>query len=90
MAAIGRATGVAQIGPFHLSGLAGWLVWLFVHLYFLIGCENRLMVMLKWAWSYVTHRRGARLITGAWPFHASQEVDVRVEQATPGGRSRSL
>jgi NADH dehydrogenase len=63
MATIGRAAGVAEIGPLHLHGLMGWLAWLFVHIFFLIGFENRVLVLLQWAWSYFTYERGARLIT---------------------------
>ena len=64
MATIGRAAAVAQIGKLELSGFPAWLAWLFVHILFLIGFRNRLMVMIQWAWSYITFERGARLITG--------------------------
>ncbi|MGH2586427.1 MAG: NAD(P)/FAD-dependent oxidoreductase [Dehalococcoidia bacterium] len=66
LATIGRAAGVADFGRIRLSGLIAWLAWLFVHLYFLIGFENRLLVFIQWAWSYFTYQRGARLITGAF------------------------
>jgi NADH dehydrogenase len=64
LATIGRAAGVAQFGRIHISGLVAWLSWLFVHILFLIGFRNRLLVFVQWAWSYVTYERGARLITG--------------------------
>jgi NADH dehydrogenase len=48
-----------------LSGYFAWLAWLFVHIFFLIGFRNRLLVMIQWAWSYLTYERGARLITGS-------------------------
>lgn len=64
MATIGRASAIAHIGKLELSGFPAWLAWLFVHILFLIGFRNRLMVMIQWAWSYVTFERGARLITG--------------------------
>ncbi len=64
LATIGRAAAVAQIGKFELSGYFAWLAWLFVHIFFLIGFRNRLLVMIQWAWSYLTYERGARLITG--------------------------
>lgn len=64
LATIGRAAAVAQFGKVHLSGYFAWLSWLFVHIFFLIGFRNRLMVMIDWAWAYVTYERGARLITG--------------------------
>ncbi|HTV64468.1 MAG TPA: hypothetical protein VMD98_02630, partial [Bryocella sp.] len=64
LATIGRAAAIAQFGKIHLSGFVAWLSWLFVHIFFLIGFRNRLLVMIQWAWSYVTFERGARLITG--------------------------
>jgi NADH dehydrogenase len=65
LATIGRAAAVAQFGKFHISGYIAWLSWLFVHILFLIGFRNRLLVFIQWAWSYVTYERGARLITGS-------------------------
>jgi NADH:ubiquinone reductase (H+-translocating) len=64
LATIGRAAGVAQFGKVHISGLLAWLAWLFVHIFFLIGFRNRIIVLVQWAWSYLTYERGARLITG--------------------------
>ncbi len=64
LATIGRAAAIAQFGKLHVSGYFAWLAWLFVHIFFLIGFRNRLIVMIQWAWSYVTYERGARLITG--------------------------
>ena len=64
MATIGRASAIAHLGKLELSGFPAWLAWLFVHILFLIGFRNRLLVMIQWAWSYVTFERGARLITG--------------------------
>ncbi len=64
LATIGRAAAVAQIGKLHISGYFAWLAWLFIHIFFLIGFRNRLIVLIQWAWSYVTYERGARLITG--------------------------
>jgi NADH dehydrogenase len=63
LATIGRGAAVAQVGPIRASGYLAWLLWLFVHIFFLIGFRNRLVVMIQWAWSYVTFDRGARLIT---------------------------
>jgi NADH dehydrogenase len=65
LATIGRAAAVAQIGKFEISGYFAWLAWLFIHILFLIGFRNRLIVMIQWAWSYLTYERGARLITGS-------------------------
>jgi NADH dehydrogenase len=67
MATIGRAAGIAQIGKLQLSGFLGWLGWLLVHLIFLIGFRNRLLVLTEWAWAWFTYQRGARLITGLNP-----------------------
>jgi NADH dehydrogenase len=63
MAIIGRGSAVAEIGPFKLTGLLGWLVWLFIHVAYLIGFQNRLLVLTQWAWSFFTYGRAARLIT---------------------------
>jgi NADH dehydrogenase len=64
LATIGRAAAIAQFGKVHISGFIAWLSWLFVHIFFLIGFQNRLLVFIQWAWSYFTYERGARLITG--------------------------
>src|SRR6202165_752138 len=64
LATIGRAAAIAQFGKLHISGFIAWLSWLFVHIFFLIGFRNRLIVLIQWAWSYFTYERGARLITG--------------------------
>jgi NADH:ubiquinone reductase (H+-translocating) len=66
MATIGRAAAVAEIRGLHLSGFIAWLAWLLIHLLFLIGFENRLLVIIQWAVSYISYKRGARLITGPW------------------------
>jgi NADH dehydrogenase len=81
MATIGRSRAIAQVNKLHLSGLLAWLAWLAVHIWYLIGFRNRFMVMVDWAWSYFTYRRGARLITGG-----------RLEPGAPQlpRRSRSL
>ncbi len=65
LATIGRAAAVAQFGKIHISGYIAWLTWLFVHIFFLIGFQNRILVFVQWAWSYFTYERGARLITGS-------------------------
>jgi NADH dehydrogenase len=64
LATIGRAAAVAQFGKIHISGFMAWMAWLFVHILFLIGFRNRVLVFIQWAWSYFTYERGARLITG--------------------------
>ncbi len=67
MATIGRSRAIAMVQRMHLSGFLAWLTWLVVHIWYLIGFRNRLVVMLTWAWSYFTYRRGARLITDRGP-----------------------
>jgi NADH:ubiquinone reductase (H+-translocating) len=64
MATIGRAAAVVDLGRLHFTGLIGWLLWLFIHLLYIVQFENRLLVMLQWGWSYFTRNRSARLITG--------------------------
>jgi len=64
LATIGRAAAVADFGKIHVSGFLAWLSWLFIHIFFLIGFRNRLIVLIQWAWSYLTYERGAWLITG--------------------------
>jgi NADH dehydrogenase len=63
LATIGRGAAVARIGRLKATGFVAWLLWLFVHILFLIGFRNRVVVLIHWAWSYVTFDRGARLIT---------------------------
>ncbi len=63
MATIGKARAVVDMGRLFLAGLPAWLFWCFLHVFFLIGFKNKIVVMLSWAWTYVVHSRGARLIT---------------------------
>jgi len=65
LATIGRARAVAELSVLRFSGFSAWLVWLVVHIFYLIGFENRVVVMLRWAYAYFTRSRGNRLITGA-------------------------
>jgi NADH:ubiquinone reductase (H+-translocating) len=79
LATIGRAAAVAQIGKLHISGYFAWLAWLFIHIFFLIGFRNRLIVLIQWAWSYVTYERGARLITGDTTLPGWSQLETRKE-----------
>jgi NADH:ubiquinone reductase (H+-translocating) len=98
MATIGRAAAVAVIGGRKLSGLIAWLAWLFVHILFLIGFRNRVVVLLQWAWSYLTWQRGARLITGDLgaqlappdrvPGETEEEAEEEQERIAAGRRAR--
>ncbi|RPH64055.1 MAG: NAD(P)/FAD-dependent oxidoreductase [Acidobacteria bacterium] len=64
MATIGRGAAIADFGRVRLSGLIGWLAWLFVHIMRLVGFRNRIAVFFEWAWAYVSYQRSVRLITG--------------------------
>lgn len=64
MATIGRNKAIAQIGKVHLSGVIAWLAWLFIHIMYLVGFRNRLLVLTEWAWTYFAVQQGSRLITG--------------------------
>jgi NADH dehydrogenase len=67
LAVIGRHAAVADLHSLHFAGLAAWLLWLFIHIYYLIGFENKFVVMFQWGWNYITRKRGAQLITGRDP-----------------------
>ena len=67
LATIGRRAAVVELGPVQLKGFIGWMFWSAVHIYFLIGLRNRFVVAVTWLWSYVTFKRGARLITEVPP-----------------------
>jgi NADH dehydrogenase len=64
LAVIGRGRAVADIRDLRFSGFPAWLIWIFIHIFFLIGFRNRVIVLIEWAWSYITYQRGARVITG--------------------------
>ena len=65
LATIGRNRAVAEVWRLRFSGRIAWAAWLLVHIYYLIGFQNRLVVMIRWAYSYATRGRGSRLITAA-------------------------
>lgn len=79
MATVGRSRAVAQTGKLHLSGLLAWLAWLLVHVFYLIGFRNRFVVLFNWAWSYLTYKRGARLITGDRVWERAQRLAASAE-----------
>ena len=64
LATIGRAAAVARLGGRELSGFIAWVIWVVVHIMYLIGFRNRVLVMMQWGWAYLTYHRGIRLITG--------------------------
>jgi NADH dehydrogenase len=81
LATIGRSAAVAQVGKIKLSGTIAWLTWLFVHILFLIGFRNRVIVLFQWAWSFFSYDRGARLITG--PIHRAPDQARADRPAVP-------
>ena len=81
-AVIGRGAAVGHfLDKVRLSGLIAWLAWLFIHLFFLIGFRNRLLVLIDWAYSYLTFRKGARLITGGEDMHTRKEAEPAIGAA---------
>jgi NADH dehydrogenase len=88
LATIGRAKAVADIKGLQLSGFIAWFTWLFVHLFYLIGLQNRLIVFIRWTWSFASHGRGARLITSQAfsPPQPSSEDAAETEQTRAARR----
>jgi NADH dehydrogenase len=76
MAVIGQNKAVANLGFAKLSGFLAWLIWVVAHIYYLIEFDNKLVVMIQWAWNYITQGRGARLITGKTAIYASSGSEV--------------
>jgi NADH dehydrogenase len=69
MATIGRSRAILELGRFRIAGWPAWFLWLIIHIYYLTGFKNRLVVVAQWAWSYITFKRGARLIVNKeWRF----------------------
>jgi NADH dehydrogenase len=80
MATIGRSRAIAEVGRLRFAGFVAWVVWLVIHIYYLVGFKNRIFVVIQWAWAYLTFRRGARLIVGKeWRFNRSASTDSRKE-----------
>ncbi|MGC1130153.1 MAG: FAD-dependent oxidoreductase, partial [Candidatus Acidiferrales bacterium] len=67
LATIGRGKAVADLNWLRLSGLPAWMIWIFVHLFYIVQFQNRILVFCQWAWLYITFDRSARLITGEHP-----------------------
>jgi NADH:ubiquinone reductase (H+-translocating) len=83
LATIGRRAAIVSLGKLQLTGFLGWLFWSVVHIYFLIGARNRVIIAFDWLWQYLTFERGARLITDVEP-------DPSQRTRTAGGLSRQL
>jgi NADH dehydrogenase len=64
LATIGRNAAVADFDRFRFGGFFAWFLWVFIHILYLIGFRNRILVMIQWAWAWITYHRGIRLITG--------------------------
>jgi NADH dehydrogenase len=95
MATIGRSAAVADLRGFRLTGTFAWLLWGIVHLYFLIGFRNRILVLTNWLWAWLTYGRGARLIIGeadrglAAPVEPANRAASAVATAALGPRNSS-
>jgi NADH dehydrogenase len=81
LATIGRSRAVAQFRHFALTGLLAWWAWLLIHILYLIGFRNRAVVLLEWAWAYLTFQRGARLITDDYTAHVSAQTGAAAPPA---------
>jgi len=81
MATISRFRAVAMIGRLRLTGFIAWLMWLFVHLFYLIGVQNRLIVFTRWSASFLTDGRSARLIAGGIAGQAATRRRPRPDHA---------
>ncbi len=93
LAVIGRNSAVGVLGKLQISGFPAWLAWSGIHLWYLIEFDNRMLVLMQWAWNYFTHGRGARLITEpASVVHENRRVDSasEIEKATPITGSEGL
>ena len=93
MATIGRSAAVAEIKGYRVGGFIAWLIWLFVHLMQLVSFANRVLVLLQWAWNYITFNRTARLITGevtplreGWPAQLASREDGAGATVKKGSR----
>ncbi len=94
LAVVGRNAAVADLGSLKFAGFLAWLAWIFIHIWYLIEFDNKLLVMFQWAWNYFTRNRGARLITGklSLPVVEAQPVepaqDARSAETDPIAESR--
>ncbi|MEP7383647.1 MAG: NAD(P)/FAD-dependent oxidoreductase [Gemmatimonadota bacterium] len=78
LATIGRHRAIADFGVIDFTGILAWLLWLFVHIMYLVGFRNRLTVLIQWAWAYFAYQRGSRLIVGRsmWGIHEEDDAQV--------------
>jgi NADH:ubiquinone reductase (H+-translocating) len=83
LAVIGRNAAVARFGRLEISGFFAWIIWIFVHIAYLIEFDNRLLVLINWAMNYFTRNRGARLISGKYDGLFNPEAELRIEKTCP-------
>jgi NADH dehydrogenase len=79
LAVIGRNAAVVDFGKLRFSGFFAWLIWVFVHICYLIEYDNKVLVLVQWAWNYFTRKRGARLITGEDTIEFTEEHRKRLK-----------
>lgn len=89
LATVGRTFAIADVGILKVWGIGAWAVWVVVHVYYLIGFKNRILVLIQWAWAYLTFQRGARLITDAQLKQSGSEVPSGNEPIGESNRRRS-
>lgn len=89
LAVIGRNAAVVDLGFVRFSGLLAWFFWVFIHIYYLIEFDNKLVVMIQWGWNYFTRKRGARLITGNESF-GRIAVDANGEYYVPASSKSTV
>ena len=88
MATIGRSCAIAEVGRYRMTGFPAWLAWLLVHIYYLTGFRNRIFVILSWAWSFLSFRRGARLILAKnWRFYDRSGPPASIPNDQPAAAS---
>lgn len=91
MATIGRSRAIAWARGLRMTGFIAWLAWLFIHVFYLIGFKNRLVVLLNWFWSYVSYKRGARLITSTgWEPTSAKTLECAVPALPPKTEGRTV
>jgi len=83
LATIGRSAAVARIGRFETGGFFAWVLWLAVHIAWLIGLRNRLVVLIDWAWSYFTYQRGARVVDELFPPELEPQPPAETARRAP-------
>jgi NADH:ubiquinone reductase (H+-translocating) len=91
MATIGRSRAIAWARGVKMTGFIAWLAWLFIHIFYLIGFKNRLAVLFTWFWSYVTYKRGSRLITSTgWEPTAATRIACTVPELPPKAEGQTV